>query len=83
MRPEPVCVVNAAHYEPSSDWRVGGPIIERERICLQGETGGWEATINGENAARVYAPGGDGPTALIAAMRAYVDWKLGEEVDLP
>jgi hypothetical protein len=70
-------------YDPSTSWAQGGPIIERELICLQGKVGGWEATINGENAARVYPPLGDGPTPLVAAMRAFVASKLGEEVELP
>jgi hypothetical protein len=61
-------------------WEFGGPIIERERIDLeiQDETDGpneWSAsTAHGE----CY-----GPTPLIAAMRAFVASKFGDEVDLP
>ena len=61
--------------EWSTDWAAAGPIIERERIAIQGDgNDGWQA--------------GDwfqfnGPTPLIAAMRCYVASKLGDEVDVP
>lgn len=66
---------------PSSDWSHGGPIIERERISLDPWIGGhgtWTA---------ICAPSGVdyrevGPSPLIAAMRAYVASKFGEEVEL-
>jgi hypothetical protein len=79
------------------DWRIGGPIIERERIDLAGpdtlseesrsSRSEWRARIwgtlqtrdqGGNDEATTY-----GPTPLIAAMRAYVASKLGEEVELP
>lgn len=61
-------------YAPSTDWRVGGPIIEREGINL---TDGWSAyTENLRNLQQ-------GPTPLIAAMRCYVASRLGDEVDVP
>lgn len=62
-------------YHPSTDWAVGGPLIERERIELQNHacSDGWWAGIRqspGQNkAGGVIATG---PTPLIAAMRAYV-----------
>jgi hypothetical protein len=69
-------------YRPSLDWLVGGPIIERELKALQegGGDGIWRApeaykcqfTKNG------YV--GEGPTILIAAMRAYVASKYGAEL---
>lgn len=67
-------------FEPSSNWEQGGPIIERERIVIA-----WE---NGEPWAAVYGPGMQvrrtfGPTPLVAAMRAFVRYKLGEDVELP
>ncbi|HYD75752.1 MAG TPA: phage protein NinX family protein [Ramlibacter sp.] len=76
-------------FEPSSLWEDGGPIIERERIELEwrdndgwwnGERVGgsrWVATMD------VGVPAQIGTTPLIAAMRAYVASKLGEEVELP
>jgi hypothetical protein len=75
------------HY--SSDWSQGGPIIEREGICVRqrmGETVWWSDYANSQP-----APDGtgyrflfkQGPTPLIAAMRCYVASKLGDEVDVP
>jgi len=61
----------------SSDWALGGPIIEREKLGLSFEkVEEWEA----------WAYAGvcrSGPTPLIAAMRCYVASKLGDEVDIP
>ena len=76
-----------AVWWPSSKWNQGGPIIEREQIAI--ETGGegkdnprpptWYAICDG-----IFDRGqghqGEGPTPLIAAMRAYVASKFGDEV---
>lgn len=75
-------------YRPSQKWEFGGPIIEDALIEISGiEKGRWLAT---PNFPPVDEPGGGhhhlhawGPTPLIAAMRAYVLIKLGEEVELP
>jgi hypothetical protein len=73
----------------STDWAQGGPIIERERICLEEpgcdyEGRGWGACIvawsDPDDNACVEA---FGPTALVAAMRCYVMSKLGAEVEVP
>lgn len=69
----------------SSDWFYGGPIIEREEICIEplahfregDHVTGWHAII--------YYNGGEqhceeGETPLIAAMRCYVASKFGDEV---
>lgn len=75
-------------YSPSTNWLQGGPIIERERICVRGPgpMGGpnpdryWTAYIDTGS----YAGGGHngrGRTPLIAAMRCYVSSKFGEEVE--
>jgi len=59
----------------STDWGQGGPIIEREGIDLKRITDAlWDAHMNNVN---FYE---DGPTPLIAAMRCYVSYKLGEEL---
>jgi hypothetical protein len=65
-----------AWTKPSTDWKQGGPIIEREQIdiqCFPRKSGGvvWR-TFHA-----------DGPTPLIAAMRCFVAIKLGDEVDVP
>lgn len=69
------------HWVPYSwKWEYGGPIIEREKISVNhqktahGQDAGWTAK------ATAYWLPGDGPTPLIAAMRAFVASKFGEEV---
>jgi hypothetical protein len=71
------------HY--STDWAQGGPIIEREKVCvawLSKQDLGMEpehycvAHIDG-----IYTR--YGPTPLVAAMRCYVASKLGDEVEVP
>lgn len=75
-------------FAPSSKWDQGGPIIGRERICFlcstmllpEAEPQHWVA----KRAADWHKDTrGEGPTQLIAAMRAYVASKFGETVDLP
>jgi hypothetical protein len=80
---------HARLWQPSTFWDLGGPIIERENIGT-----GRERDLEGREywAARVgelwlhehdqYVGGacGSGPTLLIAAMRAFVASKLGEDV---
>ncbi len=60
----------------STDWRFGGPLIERHKISIT-ERGpdGWVADCRAGDVMR-------GPTPLIAAMRALVASKLGDEVEL-
>lgn len=64
----------------STDWSVGGPIIEHEGIAMwqDEETLGWFASAD-EGRGNDYL----GPTPLIAAMRCYVASKLGDEVEVP
>lgn len=70
--------------EWSTDWAMGGPIVEREEIALEPMThdehgDGWLATrVEGPAVCMEF-----GPTMLIAAMRCYVVSHLGEEVDVP
>tara|TARA_R110000868_G_scaffold360017_1_gene622060 strand:+ start:132 stop:464 length:333 start_codon:yes stop_codon:yes gene_type:complete len=67
----------------STDWLLGGPIIEREKIAVVPDefSSGW-------NAHTCHFDGQDedvskGPTPLIAAMRCYVASVLGDTVDIP
>lgn len=61
----------------SIDWAQGGPIIEREGISLAYETGDWTASVEGHFMKYFdYSP-------LVAAMRAFVASKLGDEVEVP
>lgn len=65
-------------FHPSTDWALGGAIIEREKIDVWTHAGKvWAAsTDKGYTEYR-------GTTPLIAAMRCYVASKLGDEVELP
>lgn len=71
--------VTVAKFKPSSDWSWGGPIIEREKLSVTANMGGsWIGTAN--NASSKPGLAVVGPTPLIAAMRAYVASKYGDEV---
>ena len=67
-------------YSPSTDWAVGGPIIERENIGLWSEGYDWEAKIQ-IGSGQWLDECDEYP--LIAAMRCYVASKLGDEVEIP
>ena len=74
----------------SSHWAQGGPIIERENLCVgrkhQADTNYCEVNDPAVDCwARTTAGGylSYGPTPLIAAMRCLVASKLGDEVDIP
>jgi hypothetical protein len=72
-------------WKPSTDWYIGGPLIERQRIMLDcwPDTAHpssehrvwWHASINGTT--DVF---GEGETPLIAAMRCFVKSKFGDDV---
>ena len=79
--PRRVCVLMPSWvqpYEPSRNWAVGGPIVEREAISLTQFSDYPKWTAKHPESLCV-----DGPTPLIAAMRCYVASKLGEEVEVP
>lgn len=88
----------ARYFEPSKNWGHGGPIIERERIECQTvpEIGGvapppqrtWSAwgkmrngVVSGHWVSKSIVC--EGPTILVAAMRAFVASKFGDTVELP
>lgn len=68
----------------SNDWAQGGPIIERERIKVQptiptGKT--WYSTMmRGTSPDDMKLSRSHADTPLVAAMRAYVASKFGDEV---
>jgi hypothetical protein len=68
-------------YAPSINWSQGGPIIERELIRLDTACN----YTDGKWKARIDSVGGwwPGETPLIAAMRCFVESKLGNEVYIP
>ena len=71
----------------STDWQLGGPIIERE--LLDNGLGLSRSEHEAPDictACYTYSVDGEpsyGPTPLIAAMRCYVASKLGETVEVP
>lgn len=72
------------HY--STDWAVGGEIIERERISIENAEGlYWTAglTHRDEEYGGVKRAEEQGATPLIAAMRCYVASKMGNEINVP
>lgn len=81
----------AKWWHPSEDWEQGGPIIERERInvvVLRPDE--WWAEPASESFQSLEGvtvcaggKGQPGPTPLLAAMRAFVASRFGEEVELP
>jgi hypothetical protein len=77
---------NVTAWSPSINWLQGGPIIERELICLDWGGDAWHAFFDVKGRwpeMDIRNNEQKGSTPLIAAMRAYVASKLGEEVDLP
>jgi hypothetical protein len=73
--------VSAELYHPSTDWMQGGPLIESEKIWLAAPLNSarreWSASLD------CSVDHSLGPTPLIAAMRAFVASKLGDEVEVP
>ena len=64
----------------STNWALGGPIIEREKIDITYLGGDeWEANRYFTNTPSTQR----GISPLIAAMRCYVATKLGKEIDIP
>jgi hypothetical protein len=72
-------------YAPSTDWKQGGPIIEREGISVKTWHGVWQAELEflPDDDTHYRYGNGAGPTPLVAAMRCYVASKLGETIDIP
>ena len=62
----------------STDWAQGGPIIEREKICVSVAGKYWIGCVylTGETVTE------HAETPLIAAMRVYVASKLGDEIEV-
>lgn len=79
--------VFSVRYSPSTDWRQGGPIIEREGIAMWANNIAWIALHPAFAETAYYsngtidassADGYTGSTPLIAAMRCFVASKFGE-----
>lgn len=79
---------HSVEWSPSTDWLYGGPIIETSGISVQTETTKdghiyWSAYLRNN---LFLEDGSDcfqtGPTMLIAAMRTFVFYRVGEFIDL-
>lgn len=68
-------------WSPSTDWSQGGPLIEQLQVAVdsprQTNLDSWQAQCWDKHSFE------RGPTPLIAACRAIVAAKLGNEVDVP
>ncbi|MFP3502064.1 phage protein NinX family protein [Burkholderia sp. SIMBA_062] len=62
-------------FRPSTDWKDGGALIERRRVGVYPDRGGWVARADSESAAY-----GLGRTPLEAAARALVVERFGVSV---
>lgn len=78
-------------WKPSTNWQHGGPIIEREGICVAQFTNELDSSKKAEWRAAIVDGEGyftsldlpfSGHTYLVAAMRCFVAFKLGKEVEL-
>ena len=65
-------------YKPSSDWCHGGPILEKENITVGPSTSMHYKAYYGNSLLQA-----QGHTMLVAAMRAFVQRRLGPIVDIP
>lgn len=81
-------------YCPSTEWRIGGPLIEKYELLIEPPVRGIEGISGVEWSSRLYTDPNDhdqefeyyemsGPTALIAACRVIIDAKLGDIVKVP
>jgi len=62
-------------FQPLASWARGGLIIEREHIDLISDFGRWTACHNKrDDYSRL------DPSALVAAIRAYLTWEYGNEL---
>lgn len=74
------------YFQPSLDWRLGGPIIEREKISIVHDErdgtyqAGYGIELQSMWGVVFSLPSEYGPTPLIAAMRAFVLKRHGDEV---
>ena len=69
----------------TTDWAQGGPMLE-DKLDIEGFEFGVDPTGFKQGDRYEAWVGGNaynGPTILVAAMRAYVAAKLGEEVEIP
>lgn len=66
-------------YEPSTNWEQGGPLLDELDVWLSSDEGEHSASTHPHVNEHIRS----GPTKLIAACRAIVAAKLGDEVEVP
>lgn len=82
---------NEDRKDYSSNWRDGGPLIDKYNPWLSPPTDdpdpeepfGWDADIYGEDGSEIVGKSIGCKTALIAVCRAIVNMQLGETIELP
>lgn len=67
-------------WKPSTEWSQGGPIIDRENISVMRVYKDWQEPWCADMHEQSFV---NAATPLVAAMRSYVGFKLGAEVDVP
>lgn len=85
MPPLACCYVDEKQFRPSSDWQDGGPIVDQERISFY-DFRYIDEEVRAMVGLEVFANDwvgefeAEGPTHLVAAMRAFVLSRFGPEV---
>jgi hypothetical protein len=74
----PAALYGVPHFE--TNWAHGGPIIEREGLALYKMFGELIWVANGAFPSQACQTAS---IPLVAAMRCFVEFKLGDEVDVP
>lgn len=69
-------------FNYSDCWTKTGPIIEQEGVCLLYMVNYWKAGICDSRTMELI-DNQLGETPLVAAMRCYVAYRLGDSVDIP
>lgn len=75
--------MNRDAFSYSTNWLKGGPIIEREWICVDHLMNGQWLACKRTNEGDAMLFQSTGSTYLTAGMRCYVASKMGDEVNVP
>jgi hypothetical protein len=68
------------HYNPSANWAIGGPILEKHSHTIIKRDGIWEVEMFDRTK---FCLSYKDEELLVAAMRCYVAVKLGYQVEIP
>jgi hypothetical protein len=81
------CITTVVRYSPSTDWKIGGPLIDHYGLDLlapeKGISNSHWSVVKKWCHGDVESTYPDSPTALIAVCRAIVAAHLGEVVSVP